>query len=175
MVKIGVKYLFVSNAAGGMNKNYSIGDLVLIKDHINLLPNPLIGPNLDEFGPRFSDMTCAYDLGLRRKMISLAKKHNIKLQSGVYVSTTGPCYETPAEYKYFRSIGADLVGMSTTPEVIIARHSKIKVLGVSVVTDLAPFTNNNYVTDEQEIIRQADLASSKMTLLFKELIKSIKL
>lgn len=173
MIMLGIKYLFVSNAAGAMNKSYSIGDLMLIRDHINLLPNPLIGPNLDKFGPRFPDMTCAYDLALQDKMLRIAERQGVKLQRGIYVSCTGPTYETPAEYAFYRAIGGDDVGMSVTPEVIVARHAGIRVLGMSVITDVAHEASDDYVTDENEIVRQADLASQKMTRLFRELIKSL--
>ena len=173
MIKLGIKYLLVSNAAGAMNKSFAIGDLMLIRDHINLLPNPLIGPNLDEFGPRFPDMTCAYDLELQARMLSVASRQGVKLQRGIYVSCTGPCYETPAEYAFYRAIGGDDVGMSVTPEVIVARHAGIRVLGMSVITDVAHEAGDDYVTDENEIVRQADLASRKMTGLFRELVAGL--
>ena len=173
MIKLGIKYLLVSNAAGAMNKSFNIGDLMLIRDHINLLPNPLIGANLDEFGPRFPDMTCAYDLTLQDRMLKIAEKQGVKLQRGIYVSCTGPTYETPAEYAFYASMGADDVGMSVTPEVITARHAGIRVLGMSVITDVAHEAGDDYVTDENEIVRQADLASKKMTGLFRELISTL--
>ncbi len=173
MIKLGIKYLLVSNAAGAMNKSFNIGDLMLIRDHINLLPNPLIGPNLDEFGPRFPDMTCAYDLALQDRMLKIAEKQGVKLQRGIYVSCTGPTYETPAEYAYYASMGADNVGMSVTPEVIVARHAGIRVLGMSVITDIAHEAEDDYITDENEIVRQADLASRKMTGLFRALVSSL--
>lgn len=173
MIKLGIKYLLVSNAAGAMNKSFNIGDLMLIRDHINLLPNPLIGANLDEFGPRFPDMTCAYDLTLQDRMLKIAEKQGVKLQRGIYVSCTGPTYETPAEYAFYASMGADDVGMSVTPEVITARHAGIRVLGMSVITDVAHEAGDDYVTDENEIVRQADLASRKMTGLFRELISTL--
>ena len=173
MIKLGIKYLLVSNAAGAMNKSYSIGDLMLIRDHINLLPNPLIGPNFEEFGPRFPDMTCAYDLELQDRMLKIAGMQGVKLQHGIYVSCTGPTYEAPAEYAFYRSMGADDVGMSVTPEVIVARHAGIRVLGMSVITDVAHEAGDGYVTDENEIVRQADLASRKMTGLFRSLIATL--
>ena len=166
MASMGVKYLFVSNAVGTMNESFSIGDLMLIRDHINTLPNPLIGPNLDEFGPRFPDMTCAYDLELQEKMLAIAEREGIALKRGVYVSTPGPCYETPAEYRYFKAIGADTVGMSVTPEVIVARHCGLRVLGMSGITDIAHEPEDGYVTDENEIVRQADAAAHRMERLF---------
>ena len=171
MILLGIKRLFVSNAAGGTNLSFHVGDLMIIKDHINLLPNPLIGPNLSEFGPHFPDMTRPYDPGLIRLAEEIAEEKGIKLQKGVYVATTGPCYETPAEYRYFRSIGADAVGMSTTPEVIVARHSSIPVFGMSVITDVAHATDDeDYVTDGEAIVKAADAAADKMTALIKEML-----
>ncbi len=171
---IGIEYLFVSNAAGGTNLSFKVGDLMIIRDHINLLPNALIGPNLDEFGPRFPDMTRPYDPALIRKAEEIAAKNGIALRKGVYVACTGPTYETPAEYKYFRLIGADAVGMSTTPEVIVARHSSIPVFGMSVITDVAHATDDeDYVTDGDAIVAAADAAADRMTFLFKELIATL--
>ena len=174
MVLLGIKYLFVSNAAGGTNLAFHVGDLMIIKDHINLLPNPLIGPNLDEFGPRFPDMTRPYDPSLIKMAQKIAQKEGISLQRGVYVACTGPCYETPAEYRYFRGIGADAVGMSTTPEVIVARHSGIPVFGMSVITDVAHATDDDdYVTDGEAIVKAADAAADKMTTLFKKMLAKL--
>lgn len=174
MITLGIKYLFVSNAAGGTNLSYHVGDLMIIRDHINLLPNPLIGPNLESFGPRFPDMTRPYDPALIRQVEEIAKEEGIALQKGVYVACTGPCYETPAEYRYFRTIGADAVGMSTTPEVIVARHSSIPVFGISVITDVAHATDDeDYVTDGEAIVKAADAAADKMTLLLKRLLTRI--
>ena len=171
MILLGIKRLFVSNAAGGTNLDYHVGDLMIIRDHINLLPNPLIGPNLEQFGPRFPDMTRPYDPGLVRMAEAIAAKKGITLRKGVYVACTGPSYETPAEYRYFRSIGADAVGMSTTPEVIVARHSGIPVFGMSVITDVAHATDDeDYVTDGEAIVKAADAAADKMTLLVKEML-----
>lgn len=171
MKLLGIKALFVSNAAGGVNFDFKIGDLMIITDHINLLPNPLIGKNLEDFGPRFPDMTRPYDLNLIKKAERIGKELNINLKKGVYIACTGPCYETPAEYNYFRLIGADAVGMSTTPEVIVARHSNIPVFGVSVITDEAHSNPEDYITDENAIVAAADAAAGRMTLLFKEMIK----
>ena len=174
MKVLGIKYLFVSNAAGGTNLGFHVGDLMIIKDHINLLPNPLIGPNMDEFGPRFPDMTRPYDPALIRKAEEIAAQEGIALQKGVYVAITGPSYETPAEYRYFRAIGADAVGMSTTPEVIVARHSGLPVFGMSVITDVAHATDDeDYVTDGEAIVKAADAAADRMTQLFKKLIASL--
>ena len=135
MKVLGIKYLFVSNAAGGINLGYHVGDLMIIRDHINMMPNPLIGPNLEEFGPRFPDMTRPYDPALIQMAESIAAEKEIPLQKGVYIACTGPCYETRAEYRFFRTIGGDAVGMSTVPEVIVARHSSIPVFGMSVITE----------------------------------------
>ena len=174
MQVIGIRYLFVSNAAGGTNLSYHVGDLMIIRDHINLLPNPLIGPNQEEFGPRFPDMTRPYDPSLIRLAEQLAAEENIPVQKGVYVATTGPCYETPAEYRFFRAIGADAVGMSTTPEVIVARHSSLPVFGMSVITDVAHATDDeDYVTDGEAIVKAADAAADHMCLLFKRLIEKL--
>ena len=171
MKLLGIRYLFGSNAAGGTNLGYHVGDLMIIRDHINLLPNPLIGPNLDDFGPRFPDMTRPYDPALIRLAEQIAAEKDIPLQKGVYIACSGPCYETPAEYRYFRAIGGDAVGMSTTPEVIVARHSSIPVFGMSVITDVAHDTeDDNYVTDGEAIVRAANAAADKMIALFKEMI-----
>lgn len=174
MVKLGIQALFVSNAAGGVNYDFKVGDLMIIKDHINLLPNPLIGPNLEEFGPRFPDMTRPYDL----KLIALAKEiagnEGIALKQGVYLASTGPTYETPSEYKYFRTIGADAVGMSTIPEVIVARHSSVPVFGVSVITNEA---HDDYAEDFEnngdDVVEAADRAADRMTLLFTRIIERL--
>ena len=174
MLTMGIKTLIVSNAAGGIGFHLHVGDLMIIKDHINLIPNPLIGPNLSEFGPRFPDMTRPYDPGLIRMAEEIAAEKGIKLQKGVYVACSGPSYETPAEYRYFRSIGADAVGMSTTPEVIVARHSSIPVFGMSVITDVAHDTeNDDYVTDGEAIVKAADAAADKMTALIKEMLAQL--
>ena len=174
MKLLGIEYLFVSNAAGGVNTSFKIGDLMVIKDHINQIPNPLIGPNLDEFGPRFPDMTRPYDLGLIALAGKVAAEQGISLREGVYFACTGPTYETPHEYKYMRIVGADAVGMSTTPEVIVARHAGIPVFGVSVITDVAhEDEDSDYVTDGEEIVRQADAAATKMIALFKGIIARI--
>lgn len=174
MILLGIKYLFVSNAAGGTNLDFHVGDLMIIRDHINLLPNPLIGPNLDEFGPRFPDMTRPYDPSLISMAEEIAKEEDIALRKGVYVAISGPSYETPAEYRYFRSIGADAVGMSTTPEVIVARHANVPVFGISVITDVAHATDDDdYVTDGEAIVKAADAAADCMTGIFIRLIEKL--
>lgn len=174
MKTLGVKYLFVSNAAGACNPDFKVGDLVIIRDHINLMPNPLIGPNLDEFGPRFPDMTCAYDLKLQALAESICNEMDIPVKKGVYFGSTGPTYETPAEVRFYHSVGADLVGMSTIPEVIVARHSGIKVFGMSVVTNKSNFLNvEKNFNDGDDVVKQADLAAERMSDLFTRMISSI--
>ena len=174
MIWLGIRALLVSNAAGGTNPAFKVGDLMVIRDHINLIPNPLIGPNMDEFGPRFPDMTRPYDPGLIAKAEQFAKEEGITLQKGVYLATSGPCYETPAEYKFFHFVGADAVGMSTTPEVIVARHHDIPVFGMSVITDVAHDTDDDkYVTDGDAIVEAADGAAGRMTVIFTRLIESL--
>ncbi|MBR1510636.1 MAG: purine-nucleoside phosphorylase [Bacteroidales bacterium] len=174
MIGIGIRTLFVSNAAGGINFNLHVGDLMVIKDHINLLPNPLIGPNMDDFGPRFPDMTRPYDPALIKLAFSLAEKENIKLQKGVYVGGTGPSYETPAEYKFFRIIGGDAVGMSTIPEVIVARHAGIPVFGISVITNEAHDDYaEDFENDGQDVVDAANAAAGKMTRLISKMIENL--
>ena len=174
MIGLGIQKLFVSNAAGGTNLTYHVGDLMIIKDHINLIPNPLIGPNIDALGPRFPDMTRAYDTALIRKAEAIADEEGIALQKGVYVAVSGPCYETPAEYKFFRLIGGDAVGMSTVPEVIVARHASVPVFGMSVITDVAHATDDDdYVTDGNVIVAAANAAADRMTVIFKRLIAEL--
>ena len=169
-----ISCLFVSNAAGGVNFDFKVGDLMVICDHINHLPNPLVGPNLEEFGPRFPDMTRPYDMNLRKQAFEIAGRLGITLKSGVYFAGTGPSYETPAEYKYFRTIGADAVGMSTIPEVIVARHSDIPVFGMSVITNEAHDDYaEDYVNDGDDVVAAADAAADRMTLLFTEMIRSL--
>ena len=174
MKVLGIQYLFVSNAAGGVNFDFKVGDLMVITDHISHLPNPLIGPNMPEFGPRFPDMTRPYDLDLRKKAFEIAADLGITLKQGVYFAGTGPSYETPAEYKYFRLIGGDAVGMSTIPEVIVARHSDIPVFGMSVITNEAHDDYaEDYVNDGDDVVVAADAAADRMTTLFTELIASL--
>lgn len=174
MIKLGIKTLFVSNAAGGTNLNFHVGDLMIIKDHINLLPNPLIGPNIEEFGPRFPDMTRPYDPALIKLAEEIAAEKDIPLKKGVYVGGTGPSYETPAEYKYFRLIGGDAVGMSTIPEVIVARHAGIPVFGISVITNEAHDDYaEDYVNDGHDVVVAANAAADKMTLLISKMIERL--
>ena len=165
---------FVSNAAGGVNFDFKVGDLMVIRDHINLLPNPLVGKNMEDFGPRFPDMTRPYE----PKLIALAEKIaaglDIPLKKGVYLAGTGPSYETPAEYRYFRMIGADAVGMSTIPEVIVARHSSIPVFGMSVITNEAHDDYaEDYVNDGDAVVAAADAAADRMSSVFSAMIASL--
>lgn len=174
MKVIGIEYLFVSNAAGGVNFDYHVGDLMIIKDHINQLPNPLIGPNLDDFGPRFPDMTRPYDLKLIAKAEEIGARLDISLHKGVYYGGTGPTYETPSEYKYIRTIGGDATGMSTIPEVIVARHSDIPVFGMSVITNEAHDDySEDYENNGDDVVKAADAAADRMCAIFTELIKSL--
>ncbi len=169
MKELGIETLFVSNASGGMDPNYEIGDLMIITDHINTFPeHPLRGKNM--YGDRFPDMSQAYDRGLIQKALDIAKELNIKVQQGVYVGTQGPTFETPAEYKMFRIIGGDTVGMSTVPEVIVANHAGIKVFGISVITDLGVEGKIVEISHE-EVQIAADKAQPKMTAIMRELIK----
>ena len=174
MKVLGIGFLFVSNAAGGVNFDFRVGDLMIIRDHINLLPNPLVGKNLDEFGPRFPDMTRPYDPALIAKAEAVAAECGIHVKKGVYLAGTGPSYETPAEYRYFRMIGADAVGMSTIPEVIVARHSSIPVFGMSVITNEA---HDDYAEDFEnngdDVVAAADAAADRMTTLFTRMIETL--
>lgn len=171
MKLLGIEYLFVSNAAGGCNSAYRVGDLVVIKDHINLLPSPLIGPNMEEFGPRFPDMTCPYDLELQNLARSIAAEKGFEVKSGVYFGSTGPTYETPAEVRFYKTAGADLLGMSTVPEVIVARHCGLKVFGMSVVTNVSNTDNiERNLNDADDVVLQADRAADRMSILFEEMV-----
>jgi len=169
---LGIKCLFLSNAAGGVNPSFNIGDIMVITDHINLLPNPLIGPNDDRIGARFPDMGEAYDKYLIKRAQLIAQEHKIKVQKGIYLSTTGPTFETPSEYKYFRIIGADAVGMSTTPEVIVARHMNLPCFAVSIITDLGVEGKIAYTT-HQSVLDEAAKAEDKMTTIMTDLIASL--
>lgn len=173
MKKLGAKTLCVSNASGGMNPSFQVGEIMVISDHINLFPtNPLIGKNYDELGPRFPDMGHVYDKRLVALAVESAKKSNIKVSTGVYVGLTGPCFETPAEYRYLWRMGADAVGMSTVPEVIVAKHGGMNVFGISIVTDLGIEGKVSEVTHE-EVQRVANAQEPKMTLILKEVIAGI--
>jgi purine-nucleoside phosphorylase len=172
MKHLGIKCLFLSNAAGGVNPDFQIGDIMIITDHINLLPNPLIGPNDDRIGTRFPDMGEAYDKYLVEKALLIAEENNIRIHKGIYLATSGPTFETPAEYKYFRIIGADAVGMSTTPDVIIARHMGLPCFAVSVITDLGVEGKIEYTTHES-VQNEAAKTESRMTTIMTEMIESL--
>ncbi|NNK77002.1 MAG: purine-nucleoside phosphorylase [Maribacter sp.] len=173
MHKLGIQRLFVSNAAGAINLSYKKGDIMLIEDHINLQGgSPLTFGNVAEFGDRFVDMSEPYDLEMRKKISLIAKRENINLQKGVYVAVIGPQLETKAEYRMLKIMGADAVGMSTVPEVIVANHLRLPVVAVSVLTDECD-PDNLKAVDIQEIIKIAGEAEPKMIKLFNELIKEL--
>ena len=173
MKALGVKTLFVSNAAGGMNKEFRVGDIMIINDHINLFPeNPLRGKNYNELGPRFPAMTEAYSHKLIKLANEIAAEKGIRVMNGVYVGTSGPTFETPAEYEYFRIIGGDAVGMSTVPEVIVANHASMEVFGVSVITDLGGKDITEVPTHE-EVQKAAMKAQPKMVEIMQTLISKI--
>jgi purine-nucleoside phosphorylase len=171
MKLLGVRNLLVSNAAGGINYTLKVGDLMIITDHINMMPNPLIGNNNDSFGIRFPDMTRAYDREFIKIVELMAELHNIEIKKGVYVGLTGPSFETPAEYAFYGKAGGDAIGMSTVPEVIVARHAGLRVFGMSVITNEGYHMEDDYVNDSSEVIRIAGKAAEKMTQLFIELIR----
>lgn len=167
---LGVKTLFVSNAAGGMNKEFQVGDVMVITDHINLFPeNPLRGHNYDDLGPRFPAMTEPYDHRLTRLADEIGHEKGLRLMHGVYVGTTGPTFETPAEYEYFRIIGGDAVGMSTVPEVIVAKHGGMEVFGISVITDLGGKDITD-VPSHEEVQKAAVNAQPTVVALMKEMV-----
>lgn len=171
---LNIKALFISNAAGGLNPNYQNGDLMIIRDHINLQPaHPLRGKNEDKLGPRFPDMLKTYNKDLIAKGLEIAAKNNIRCQAGVYVSVSGPCLETPAEYNMFHVLGADAVGMSTVPEVIVAKHMELTVFAMSVITDMGYPIENIKETSLEDVIRVANEAEPKLTQVMRELIGSL--
>jgi purine-nucleoside phosphorylase len=173
MKAIGIKNLFVSNAAGGMNPDFVVGDIMLINDHINLFPeHPLRGKNYKELGDRFPDMHEPYSTKILKLAEEIAAKNNIKVQKGVYIGSQGPTFETPAEYKYFRIIGGDAVGMSTVPEVIVARHGGMDVFAVSIITDMW-YDGSPVEVSHEEVLEAANSAQPKMTLIMSELLKQI--
>lgn len=173
MQKLGINTLFVSNAAGGMNKEFKVGDVMVITDHINLFPeNPLRGKNYDELGPRFPAMTQAYSEGLIKMADDISDEKKLRLMHGVYVGTQGPTFETPAEYEFFRIIGGDAVGMSTVPEVIVANHAGMNVFGVSVITDLGGKEIKD-VPSHEEVQKAAMKAQPVMTSLITEMLERL--
>jgi purine-nucleoside phosphorylase len=170
MKMLGVKLLVISNAAGGVNPSFNIGDIMLITDHINLMgTNPLIGKNIDTLGPRFPDMSAVYDPEMLAVASDVAKNLHINVQTGVYAAVSGPTYETPAEYRYIRSIGADAVGMSTVPEAIAARHMGMKILAMSVITDLGVDGHIQEISHE-EVIRAASAAEPSLTAIIQAVL-----
>ncbi|MFM6947223.1 MAG: purine-nucleoside phosphorylase [Flavobacteriales bacterium] len=173
MKMLGIQQLFVSNASGGVNPDFEVGEIMIMNDHINLFPgNPLIGKNIDELGPRFPDMSDPYDQSLIDKACAIAQQLDIKVSVGCYAGLTGPTLETPAEYRYVRAIGADAVGMSTVPEVIVARHMSIPCFAISIITDLGVPGKIKKVS-VQDVIEVASRQEPKMTRIMKELISSI--
>ena len=173
MKLLGIRLLVLSNASGGLNPTFEVGDLMIITDHINLMPsNPLIGENFDELGPRFPDMSEAYDKEIIRKALEIGSENHLEVRTGVYAGVSGPTFETPAEYNYIRIIGADAVGMSTVPEVIAARHMGLTCFAVSVISDLGVYGKIVEIT-HKEVIGIASLAEPRMTLLIRELLKIV--
>lgn len=174
MKLLGIHTLFLSNAAGGLNPAFEVGDLMIIRDHINMFPeNPLRGKNLDELGTRFPEMSETYSRALIGKAKRIAADKSIKVQSGVYIGSPGPTLETPAEYRMFRILGADATGMSTVPEVIVARHMGITCFGISVITNLTEPSEMERPTTHDEVQNVAEQAEPNMTLIFRELIKGL--
>ncbi|MDR1113159.1 MAG: purine-nucleoside phosphorylase [Bacteroidales bacterium] len=170
---IGIEYLILSNAAGGMNPTFKIGDVMLIRDHINLFGNnPLLGPNDDRLGVRFLDMSEAYSSKLLKLAKLVAEKEQIQLQQGVYVGVSGPCFETPAEYRMYHILGGDAIGMSTVPETIVARHSGMEVFALSVITDLGVAGQVDKVSHE-EVLQAAQKAGPKMVKLIYEMLPQL--
>jgi len=173
MRELGVETLIVTNAAGGIRAGFRPGDFMLISDHLNLMGvNPLSGPNDDSKGPRFLDMTSAYDANLRSKARDAGKRLGIELQEGVYAGLLGPTYETPAEIRMLRTLGADAVGMSTVPEVIAARHRGIKVLGISFISNAAAGMSGQPLSHE-EVTHEADKARPRFEQLLLEIVASL--
>lgn len=175
MKKLGVEILIVTNAAGGINLNFSAGDLVIINDHINLTgTNPLIGPNIDELGPRFPDMSEAYDSELRQLAKTVGDKRGINTKEGIYGQLTGPSYETPSEIRYLRTIGVDQVGMSTGWETIIANHCGIRVLGISCITNMAAGVLPQKL-NHAEVMETADRVRDQFITLVKGIVQEVGL
>jgi len=174
MKLLGINSLFLSNAAGGLNPAFEVGDLMIITDQINMFPeNPLRGKNIDLLGTRFPEMSEPYSRKLIAQAKKIAQKHGFRYQTGIYVGSAGPTLETPAEYRMFRILGADSTGMSTVPEVIVARHMGINCFGISVITNLAVASNDEKGTTHEEVQNAAALAEPKMTTIFRELLQYI--
>ncbi len=176
MMQLGIKFLILSNAAGGLNPDFKVGDIMIITDQIHTMPNPLVGPHDDRFGDRFPDMSEPYDKRLIRLADDIAQEKGIEVQHGVYCSTTGPTYETPAECRYFRIIGADTIGMSTTPEVIVARQGKLPVFGLSIVSDMGNIygEEKTITITHEEVIKAVNAVEPKLITLITELIRRSK-
>ncbi len=173
MKMLGIKTLLLSNAAGGVNTDFKVGDIMIIRDHISFFtPNPLIGKNFDEFGPRFPDMSEPYKKHLIRKAKEISARNNFNVKEGVYVSVTGPTFETRAEYKLIHVAGGDVVGMSTVQEAIVANHMGLEVFAMSVVTDVGIREEDNIITHE-EVLEAARAAEPKLATIFKELVAAI--
>ena len=173
MMRLGIQFLIVSNASGGLNPTFKVGDIMIITDQIHTMPNPLIGPHDERFGERFPDMSEAYDKRLIKLADEIAMAKGIWVQHGVYCSTTGPTYETPAECRYFRIIGADTIGMSTTSEVIVARQGKLPVFGLSIVSDMGNIYGMDHVINitHEEVIKAVNAIGPKLVTLITELIR----
>ena len=173
LMKLGIQFLILSNAAGGLNPNFNVGDIMIITDQIHAMPNPLIGPHDDRLGERFPDMSDPYDNRLIKLADRIAMEKGIWVQHGVYCSTTGPTYETPAECRYFRIIGADTIGMSTTPEVIVARQGKLPVFGLSIVSDMGNIygVDHPMTITHEEVIKAVNAVEPKLITLITELIR----
>ncbi len=173
MRALGCEYMVVSNASGGLHPDFRVGDVMIIRDHINLFPeHPLHGPNDDSLGPRFPDMSEPYSYDFIKKTKSIADQENIALHEGVYVGVQGPTFETRAEYKYLRLIGGDAVGMSTVPEVIVGVHSGLKIMGLSVITDVGIREELNTITHD-EVLEAAAEATPKVSLLVSRFVQSL--
>jgi len=173
MKAIGIKTLFVSNASGGLNPKFKVGDVMMINDHINMFGgNPLMGPNMKELGPRFPDMSQPYNLHLRNMALKIALQNGIDLKEGVYVGVAGPTFETPAEYRMYRILGGDAIGMSTVPEVIVARHMDMAVFGISIVTD-SGVPGEIIEISHEEVQAIAMQAEPKMSLIIRKLVATL--
>jgi len=172
MKYLGIKYLFISNASGGLNPEFEIGDIMIQDDHINMMPNPLIGKHYDEFGDRFPDMSETYSKELIAKAEKIAANHNIKVQKGCYVGVTGPTLETPKEYQFFRIIGGDAVGMSTVPEVIVAHQMGIPCFALSIITDLG-VPGKIVEVSVEDVQTAAAKTAPKMTFIMEKLIETL--
>ena len=176
MQRLGVETLFVTNAAGAINPNFTPGDLMLITDHLNMIgmagPNPLRGPNFDEIGPRFPDMSQAYDRELGQLARNVAKEMGVQLQEGVYVGLAGPSFETPADLRFLKAVGADAVGMSTVPEVTIARHGGQRVLGISGISNKANLDGNT-VTTHEEVLEAGEVMVPKLITIIKGVLSQL--